>query len=418
MRVYLGFVGCKLNLAEVEALGRRLRQAGAELVDAPDGADLCLFNTCTVTGAAAGKSRRAVRQLLRRAPEARVVVSGCHATQAPAELAALSPRVLLVDNAHKEEIPALLGLAAAPHEPGGQPWGLRTRAFVKVQDGCDNHCTYCVVCIARGPQRSRPLEEIVQEAAQRVAEGYRELVLTGVHVGAYGRDCGPDLTHLVRALLERTEVRRLRLSSIEPHDLRADFLDLWSDPRLCPHLHLPLQSGCDATLQRMGRRYTASQFADLAAAARQAIPDLALTTDVIVGFPGETDDEFQDSLGFVQALAFARVHVFTYSPRPGTLAAAMPRQVPPEAARARHAALAAEAQASARRFAQRFVGREMPVLFEQRAGPADAAGVAAWVGLTGNYLRVWAPSAEDLGNRIRRVRLLQVQGGRVRGDVV
>jgi len=410
MKVYLAFVGCKLNLAEIEELGRHLQTAGVQLMDAPEEADLCIFNSCTVTGAAAGKSRRKVRQLVRRAPRAQIVVTGCHATQVPEELQAIAPQVLVVPNQHKEGILALVEARMDEHAPSGdsRPWSLRTRAFVKIQDGCDNHCAYCVICLARGPQHSRPPERVLEEVQGRVSEGYQEVVLTGVHVGAYGQDRGTDLARLVRLLLEHTQVRRLRLSSIEPHDLRPEFLDLWEDNRLCPHLHLPLQSGCDATLRRMGRRYTAEQFASLVAAAGEAVPDLAVTTDVIVGFPGETAQDFAETLDLVKSLNLARVHIFSFSPRPGTPAAEMPGQVPPQVIQGRHRALSAVAWGGTQRFAQRFLGRETEVLFEQRLEAHSADGLPAWSGLTGNYLRVRAESAESLRNQMRKVRLLRL----------
>ncbi|MGQ9584978.1 MAG: tRNA (N(6)-L-threonylcarbamoyladenosine(37)-C(2))-methylthiotransferase MtaB [Anaerolineae bacterium] len=417
MKVYLTFVGCKLNLAEIEELGRQLRGAGARLVEAPEEADLCVFNSCTVTATAAGKSRRKVRQLLRRAPTAQIMVTGCHATEAPGELRGLSPRVRVVDNEGKEGIAtwvnAHMGARRQPAESAScgasEPPALRTRAFIKIQDGCNNACTYCVVRLARGPQRSRPPEAVLEDVRQRVREGYREVVLTGVHVGAYGQDLGTDLVFLLRELLAETGVQRLRLSSIEPHDLTPALLDLWEDPRLCPHLHLPLQSGCDATLRRMGRRYTAGEFGAQVAAAREAIPDLAVTTDVIVGFPGETDEEFAQTLRFVRGLGLARVHIFPFSPRPGTPAADMPNQVPLPVIRERCQALTAVALESGRQFVRRFLGREMDVLFEQCVGPAR--GDATWSGLTGNYLRVRATSREDLHNQVRRVRLLGVLDG-------
>ncbi|MGC8839574.1 MAG: tRNA (N(6)-L-threonylcarbamoyladenosine(37)-C(2))-methylthiotransferase MtaB [Anaerolineae bacterium] len=409
MKVYLSFVGCKLNLAEMEALGRELQALGADLVETPGEADLCIFNSCTVTATAAGKSRRQVRQLVRQAPRAQIVVTGCHATQAPEELAALSPQVVVVPNPRKGEILAyvrsLMGMDRATRP--GRPRRLRTRAFVKIQDGCDNLCTYCVVRIARGPQRSRPPEEVLREVRERVAEGVLEVVLTGVHVGAYGRDLGTDLVALVRRILAETEVRRLRLSSIEPHDLQPAFFALWEDPRLCPHLHLPLQSGSDAVLRRMGRRYTAGQFAAWVEEARAAIRDLAVTTDVIVGFPAETEEEFRETVAFVEAMGFARVHIFPFSARPGTPAAAMPGRVPPQVVRERHRALSQVAAEGARRFARQFLGRTMEVLFEQRR-EAEGQGLPLWTGLTGNYLRVGAVSGEDLHNRIRPVRLREV----------
>jgi len=287
---------------------------------------------------------------------------------------------------------------------------MRTRALVKVQDGCDNACTYCIIHVARGPQRSRPADNVLAEVRHRVAAGYREVVLTGVHVGAYGRDrdagAALDLWGLVRRILDETEVQRLRLSSIEPWDLPEGAFALWGDARLCRHLHLPLQSGHDATLRRMARHYTTAGFERLVDAARAAIPGLAVTTDVIVGFPDETEEEFAASLAFVERMAFAGVHVFPYSQRAGTPAARMGGQVPAQVAAARARAMRAVAARSAAAFRARFVGDTLPVLWESARPTAQGQ---VWSGLTGNYLRVRAVHDGDLANQIRPAWLVRVQ---------
>jgi threonylcarbamoyladenosine tRNA methylthiotransferase MtaB len=248
--------------------------------------------------------------------------------------------------------------------------------------------------------------------AHLVQQGYHEVVLTGVHVGAYGQDLGDDLTGLVRAILAQASPDRLRLSSIEPWDLAPEFLALWQDPRMCRHLHLPLQSGCDATLRRMNRNYTAAQYADLVARARLAIPDLAVTTDVIAGFPGETEREYAASAAFIAQMSFARIHVFAYSERPGTPAAAMPDQVHPQVRRQRARALREIAQRSGEAFRRAFVGRTVPVLWEARL--ADGS----WSGLTDNYIRVSADHAGDLRNALRPTVLSALEPGGIRGVLV
>jgi threonylcarbamoyladenosine tRNA methylthiotransferase MtaB len=289
----------------------------------------------------------------------------------------------------------------------------RTRAFVKVQDGCDNRCTFCVTTLARGPGRSRSEGEIVREAQKLLEAGYQELVLSGVHLGSYGRDraSGDGLYRLVETLLRETEVPRLRLSSLEPWDLSPDFFDLWSDPRLCRQLHLPLQSGCDDVLRRMARHTTRSSFAALVAAARACIPDLALTTDIIVGFPGESDDAFRESYCFVEEMAFARLHVFPYSPRPGTAAARMPDQVPAETKATRSRIMRLLGEQQARSYQRQFVGQTLPVLWEI----AKENGV--WRGLTDNYMTVITSCGANLANRITPTYLVEAVDQGLRGEV-
>lgn len=301
----------------------------------------------------------------------------------------------------------------------------RSRALLKIQDGCDNACTYCIIHVARGAQRSRAPDQILEEVQTKLSAGHKEIVLTGVHIGAYGRDRvapldassntpGPDLWGLVARILERTDVPRLRLSSIEPWDLPERAFALWEDPRLCRHLHLPLQSGCGATLQRMARRYTPSEFAALVERARAAIPDLAVTTDVMVGFPGETEREFAESLAFAQDMQFARIHAFRFSPRPGTPAAAMPGQVSAEVSAERSRTMRSLAALTERLYHQRFVGQIARVLWES-SRPGEAGSV--WHGLTDNYLRVHAVSDTNRENSLTPTRLIAWDGDGLKGDI-
>lgn len=422
-RVFLDFVGCRLNEAEIEHMARQFVARGDAIVHHAAEADLIVINTCAVTGEAARKSRHLIRQAGRTNPNASIIATGCYAELEPQRVAALPNVMRVIGNQQKDRLVTLVAgddvpdyerepLQRDPLPPGTLG---HTRAFVKVQDGCDNRCTFCVTTLVRGPGRSRPPEEIIEEVNLLAALGYNEVVLTGVHLGSYGRDLGYSLHDLVRALLERTTIPRLRLSSLEPWDLSPQFFDLWRDGRLCPHLHLPLQSGCDATLRRMARRTTQASFAALVEVARARIPDLAITTDIIVGFPGETEAEFAASLRFVEAMQFARLHVFPYSPRPGTAAARMPHQVPEEVKRERKAQMLALSEQLERAFQQRHIGRVADVLWES-ARAATPQGFV-WAGYTGNYLRVVTTSPQMLGNTITAARLVGIAQGEVLAEV-
>ena len=407
MKVYLASLGCKLNWAEIETFARELVARGHQVVSAPEEADWAIVNTCTVTHIAARKSRRLIRHLRRCNSRLRLAVVGCYAEVSPQEVKGLGADLVLGNLDKEKVVEKLLAFEGGegvplPHQGSHPVVRGRTRAFVKIQDGCDNRCTYCIVTIARGPSRSRRPEEVVAEIKERVAEGYQEIVLTGVNIGAYGRDKsshgrvpleeGWSLERLVRTILEQTSVPRLRLSSIEPWDLDPGMLALWEDSRLCRHLHLPLQSGSDTVLRRMGRKYSTAQYAALVEEVHRHIPGVGLTTDVIVGFPGETEEEFSQSLRFVQEMAFSRVHVFRYSRRAGTAAARMKDQVPPSVIQERSARMLALARRLARDFHQRFIGQELQVLFE------NLAGENTWQGLTDNYIRVEHPYDKSLIN--------------------
>jgi len=292
----------------------------------------------------------------------------------------------------------------------------RTRAFIKVQDGCDNHCTFCITTVARGEDRSRPLTDVIADVQSALDGGTKEIVLTGVHLGSWGQEWNTHLRELVKVILTDTDTPRLRLSSLEPWDLEADFFQLWENERLCQHLHLPLQSGCEATLRRMARKTTPASFRDLVAAARQIMPDAAITTDVIAGFPGETDEEFAESLEFIREIDFAGGHAFTYSPRPGTAAARLGGQNRPEVRKERNAILREIFEEGAKAYRQKFLGQNMSVLWES----ITQLNGQGWQmeGLTGNYLRVKANAPQPLWNEVSLVKLLNADENELLGQIL
>lgn len=401
MKVHLRSLGCRLNQAEVDALGRDLLRRGHELSSAPADSARIVVNTCSVTQAAGADSRALVRGLARQAPAADIIVTGCHAELAPQELRSLPNVRRVVGNRDKDGIAELLD-GPAPDGPAQElpAAGLRTRAFVKVQDGCDHACTFCVTTLARGPGRSRPLAEVVAEVRRLHAMGYREAVLSGVQLGSYGRDPGmaQGLAGLLRALLDDTDVPRLRLSSLEPWDLTPRLFDLWQDARLCRHLHLPLQSGCRATLRRMRRRCSPEEFQALLGEVHAQVPGMRVTTDVMVGFPGECEAEFAASRDFIAAQPLAGLHVFRYSARPGTAAARMRGQVPESVKRERSAVMRRLGERQQRDFAEGLVGQTQAVLWEQVAGATPQGFVN--VGYTDTWLRARAVHRQALVNRI------------------
>lgn len=424
MKVYLDTIGCRLNQSEIERLALQFRAAGHEVVETSAEADLVVVNTCAVTSEASSDSRQKIRQAARSGAGA-IAATGCWATLDPTAAAALPGVTWVVPNAEKENLLAdvlkipveeidLEPLAREPL-PGIHQ---RTRAFIKVQDGCDNFCTFCVTRLARGRGRSVPLQDVLKDIRRAVAGGAREVVLSGVHLGSWGQDFASPQTlrGLIEAILkDEAGFLRLRLSSLEPWDLDESFFALWQDRRMCRHLHLPLQSGSAGTLRRMARKITPQAYAQLVAQARSAIPDLAVTTDIIAGFPGETESEFQESLDFVRQMDFATGHVFSFSPRPGTAAAAQ-RQLAPAVRKARNAALREVLTEAAARYRARFIGKTQNVLWET----ASAFGPQGWQleGLTDTYLRVSAPCAERRWNQLDAVRLEAVAGDGLRGSLI
>lgn len=417
MQIYLDSIGCRLNWSEIEMLARQLIATGHTVVSQPDEADVIVVNTCAVTAQAERKTRHTIRSLHRDNPEAQLAVIGCYATLRPDTSASFPGVSWVIPNASKGHTADVVsGTSPKSRETSSDTEMLRTRAFVKAQDGCDNHCTYCIIRSLRGPSHSRAVGDIVAELQALTEEAdCREAVLTGASLGAYGRDLGPDsvdLRTLVETILADTDLARLRLSSLEPWDLDETFFELWDDPRLCRQIHLPLQAGCDATLRRMGRPITTEAFANLVRAARRTVPDIAVTTDVLVGFPGEDDEAFQASYVFVKRMAFAKLHVFPYSPRPGTPATRLPAQVPRDV-RDERARQMRELGAEQRyRFQTRFLNQELDVLWEKQWQDGR------WTGWTDNYIRVVARAEENLCNRITPARLVALRNGYLEGEAL
>ncbi len=424
--VALTTLGCKVNQADSDVWLQEFVARGYEVVDFDQVADAYVVNTCTVTHVADRKSRQLLRQARRQNPAALVVATGCYASVAAEEVARLAEVDLVVTDRDKPRLVDLVherleGEAEQPLEALGsalRAFGARHRAFVKVSDGCNKFCAFCIVPYARGRERSVAADDVVRRVRACVDAGYREVVLTAVHMGTYGHDLTPPTTlrDLVRRVLDETAIERLRLSSIEPEDFDEDLLPLWSDRRLCRHFHLALDSGCDATLRRMRRRYLAADYRALVERIRAAVPDVAITTDVMVGFPGETAAEFAASHAFVVELAFAGIHVFPFSPRRRTTASKLPDQVDPVEKRRRTDVMLAVAAASARAFRARFVGQTVSVLVEGEVPSSPFE--RTWEGLTDNYLRVRLAADAEVGNALLPVRLTAVIDDGLVGEVV
>ena len=424
MKIYLDSVGCRLNQAEIERYAWEFRAAGHTLVASPQEADLAVVNTCTVTSAAASDSRQRVRQIARAGVE-KIIATGCWTTIQPERAAALDGVTGIVPNLHKDHlVSTVLGLPQEDFElepverepiPGSRQ---KTRAFIKVQDGCDNHCTFCITRIARGPARSRLVSQVLADIRAALngrhagggEKGAREVVLTGVHLGSWGQDLSPPkrLKDLIQVVLKETDAPRLRLSSLEPWDLDEDFFGLWQNPRLCRHLHLPLQSGSHFILRRMARNTSPEDFAHIVESARRAIPGLAITTDVIVGFPGETEAHFEESMSFIRQMQFAGGHVFTFSERPGTPASRLPDSVPYPIRKRRNARMQDLFAAVSRAYQQKFIGKTLEALWESVTAVPGGWDMVGW---TDNYLRVTVRSPRDLWNQITPAHLKGLQDG-------
>ncbi|MBQ9631442.1 MAG: tRNA (N(6)-L-threonylcarbamoyladenosine(37)-C(2))-methylthiotransferase MtaB, partial [Lachnospiraceae bacterium] len=403
-RAALHNLGCKANAYETEKIGEQLAERGFEIVPFAGEAEVYVINTCSVTAIADKKSRQMIRRARRRNPQAIVAAVGCFVEGTELDLAELGCDIALGnrdksrivdrieallaqrDTADREEEPSCD--SAAPGWLSG-----RTRGLVKIQDGCDRFCSYCIIPYLRGRSRSRPVEEIVSEVRRLCDMGVQEIVLTGIHNSSY-QDGNEDLLGLCRAIDGRTEVRRLRLGSLEPHNITREsakgFAELAS---LCPHFHLSLQSGSDAVLARMNRRYTTEEFAEGVALLREAFDEPGITTDVIAGFPGETEEEFEEGMAFMRRMRFSDMHVFPYSRRLGTRADAMEGQITERVKEECSEKLIALAGEMAADFGRRWEGREVEVLFETKE---EIGGRTLWSGFTREYLRAFMESGEDL----------------------
>ncbi len=416
MRVAFYTLGCKLNQAETESLASRFSKAGFQLVSPSDGADIYIANTCTVTHIADRKSRHWLRLAKRRNPQALIIATGCYAQRSHQELAQLAD--IVVDNKEKEHLlervvslslptPSSI-LARTPLRRCERSEAIspitaiaRVRSLIKIQDGCHSHCTYCIVPKVRPHEHSLPASQIIDEVQQKVALGYKEVVLTGTKVGSY-KDDGADLVDLVQRILRDTGIKRLRLSSLQPSEISSEFLALWQDKRLCQHFHLALQSGSETVLRRMKRIYTLDQYQGTINLIKETIPEVAITTDIMVAFPGESDEEFEQSYSFCQQAGFANIHVFPFSPRPETAAARMPGQVKDKVKEARNQRMLRLSQSCRHSFCEQFLGQTMPVLWEKETSP----GSSIYSGLTVNYIRVFTSSEKSLNNEITPVKLV------------
>jgi threonylcarbamoyladenosine tRNA methylthiotransferase MtaB len=419
MRVAFYTLGCKLNQAETEFLVGQFSQSGFQLVSSNDVADIYIANTCTVTHIADRKSRHWLRLARRRNPQALIAATGCYAQRCRQDLALLAD--LVVDNTEKDNLFALMqalsldgrGLGEGEITESQVPAvGLRTRSLMKIQDGCHGPCTYCIVPRVRTREYSLPSSQIVDEVKQKVALGYKEVVLTGTKVGSY-EDDGTDLEKLIQSILRDTGIQRLHLSSLQPSEISSELLALWQDERLCRHFHLALQSGSETVLQRMKRSYSLDQYQRTIDLIGQKIPDAAITTDVMVGFPGESDEEFEQSYSFCQRAGFANIHVFPFSPRPETTAARMAGQVNDKVKQERDQRMLELSRSSRWRFCEQFLGQTVPVLWEQET----KSGSGTYSGLTSNYIRVFAHRAKSLSNEITLAKLLEFRNQGIWGEI-
>lgn len=409
-------------------MGRQLIANGHQLVSDPAAADKSIINTCAVTTAAARDARSQTRRIRRKNLDSEIYLTGCYATVAPAELQKLEGPIHIVPNAAKNRVLQMLDSRISgdtllfDQEPVMREFLAgtmgNTRAFIKVQDGCNNRCTFCVTTIARGISQSRSFAVIISEIQALAHAGYKEAVLTGVHLGSYGQDFEPKMSlfDLVKAILHHTDIPRLRLSSLEPWDLAPDFFTLWQDTRLLPHLHMPLQSGSDKILRLMARRTTRRAFRALATSAREQIPDLSLSSDVILGFPAETNYDFEQSLDFVREISFSRLHAFTYSSRPGTAAAKMPGQIEHIVKKERTRRMIELGQDLSLSYHRQYNGQTRPVLWETNIG-ADKKSLL-WSGYSDNYIRVTAPGPVNMSNLITPTRLSKPSTDGITGEII
>ena len=421
--------GCKLNQADSAVLAGEFMRAGYRVVGSNADADIIVVNTCTVTATADSKARQALRAARRSNPGAVVVAAGCYPQRAADELRRMPEVSLVVGNQDKPQL-ATLALAALASQRGGLQraaietpgetvtgMGRRSRAMVKIQEGCDQVCAYCIVPKVRGRERSISPDVLVDSVRQHVADGFKEVVLTGTQLGTYGFEFPDvDLAGLLDRLLAETDVPRLRVSSLQAHEISADLLTRWNDSRLCPHFHVPLQSGCDVVLRAMRRRYDTATFRQAVELIRRTIPDAGVTADIIVGFPGETEADHAESQEFAAEMWFADIHVFPYSQRPGTSAHHFQGQVEAADKRRRAAAMAEVKDAGFTAFRRGLTGQVRDVLWET-ARPVGDEGLR-WRGLTDNYVRVETTSHAELGNRITPARLTGMVDGMMTAELL
>lgn len=420
MKVRFLTLGCKVNQYETEAMRERLEGRGYAAAGDNEPADVLIVNSCTVTAQSDQKARQALRRLKRQNPDAVTVLTGCWPQAFPHEAEKLMEADIILGNSKRGELADRIMeylstkqriVDVAPHTKGEpfEPMSVRgfsghTRAFLKIEDGCERYCAYCIIPYARGHVRSKPMGDIRAEVAGLSERGYKEVVLTGINLPAYGQDLGITLCDAVEAACSVEGISRVRLGSLEPERLTPEVIErMKRQDKLCPQFHLSLQSGCDATLRRMHRHYTSAEYMRIVEELRAAFPNCAVTTDVMTGFPGETEGEFMESLDFCKRVGFAKVHVFAYSRRPGTVADRAPNQVSNAVKERRSRVLSEAMEASRLSFLRSQVGRTEQVLIEREAGPG------IWEGLTANYTPVQVEAPGELGGQMMRVRIKEVR---------
>ncbi len=428
MLVYLKTLGCRLNEAELETWAQAFQKAGHAITRDLQQAHIVIINSCAVTQDAVRKSRQLIRKLHRENPTAKLVASGCYVTLNEEEAANLLGVDLVIGNQDKNRLVEItleaLNMDSMPSfstNAGEQSLFSRgrQRAFIKVQDGCRYRCTFCIVTVARGEEASRPIAAVIDEINALAAQGIQEVVLTGVHLGGYGSDINSHLTELINAILQNTDIPRLRLGSLEPWELPNHFFQLFENPRLMPHLHLPLQSGADSVLRRMARRCKTSEFSQLVDQARNNIPNFNITTDIIVGFPGESEQEWQESFDYIRQTGFGHIHIFTYSKREDTKAATLTGQLTNDIKKQRSRLLHLSAGQMKQTFMESQLGQEYPILGEGQTEELNH-GRKRVFGYTPNYLRVACEINQDdsIENKIIQAKLLAVNDNHIDAELI
>jgi len=436
-KVALTTLGCKVNQYESAALEELFRRRGYQVVDFDCPADVYIINTCTVTRIGDRKSRQLIRRASRTNPEAVVAVTGCYAQTAPDEVLAVEGVDVVVGAGYRSDIVDLvegvskgqpikavgeINLCRQFEELPGESHQGRVRAFLKIQEGCENYCSYCIIPYARGPLRSRAPENVLAGVRSLVESGFKEVVLTGIHTGAYGREKNDDfgLVQLLESLANVPGLVRLRLSSLEPNDITPELLELMAaGPPFCRQLHIPLQSGDDYVLKKMRRHYDTDFFRRLLVDVREKIPEVSITTDIMVGFPGESDEHFHQACTFVREMQFLALHVFKYSPRRGTPAADFPDQVDPRVKEKRSRELITIGHELARSFAAQYLDQTVSVLVEQPVDtPAEDPSEVVYEGLTDNYVRVFFPAQDKYKGQLVDVKIAALNGTGLMGRII
>ncbi|MCD6576764.1 MAG: MiaB/RimO family radical SAM methylthiotransferase [Anaerolineaceae bacterium] len=423
MKFYLDSIGCRLNQSEIEKIAAGLRDAGHIVVGDASDADVSIVNTCAVTNAASADSRKVIRRIANSGCK-EIFATGCYATIDPLAVAGLPAVVGLYKNDRKDFIVSDLAnkyISVPIHTNIRKPLPgkkRRTRAFIKVQDGCDNQCTFCVTRIARGKSHSQTEDEIFYDIEAALLGGVKEIVLTGVNLGSWGNDLGIkfSLPKLINKIIQKYAPDRLRLSSLEPWDINKSYFSIFNHPVFCQHLHLPLQAGSDVILRRMGRKMLTGEFCALVNEIRSYVPEIAITTDIMVGFPGETKKEFEEGLFFIKKMNFSGGHVFRYSARPGTAAEKFDHLVPEIEKKIRSEQMRRVILISEIKYKKKFIDRGVSVLWEKAKKLGNANFLLS--GLTGNYLRVNAIANENLQNKISNVKIKEVKGTYLFGNII